>query len=422
MRRALIALTACAVLATVAAGCAGAPTTSGTSQPVATSTQPATGSATGAPTISATRPADLAHLEIRLEPRWSGFSAPVYVANAGDGSGRLFVVEQPGRIRVIRDGKVASGSFLDISRQVTYGGERGLLGLAFSPGYATNGRFYVDYVDLNGDTIIARGVAADPGSDRPKLSSFGPILRVKQPPYPNHKGGCLQFGPDGYLYIGMGDGGSAGDPGNRAQNPTLLLGKLLRIDPEHATGSAKYAIPPGQPIHDKWAPEVFSLGLRNPWRFSFDSATGDLWIGDVGQDAWEEIDFAPSGAGPQNWGWNIWEGNHPYPAGASASKSGVTFPIAEYPHPEGESVTGGYVYRGSKYPALLGTYLYADFVKGWLGALRTTAPDGLPLAGAQTRTMLTGIGQPASFGVDEAGELYLVDYRGSVFGVTAKAR
>lgn len=425
MRRAAIALTALAVLAALAAGCASAPTAPTTGQgategraPTATVSPTSTAAATLA---SATPPSDLAHLAISLEPRWTGFTAPVYVTSAHDGSGRLFVVGQPGRIRVIRGGAVVGRAYLDISRQVTYGGERGLLGLAFSPNYATNGRFYVDYVDLNGDTVIARGVAADPASNNPRLTSFGPILRIAQPPYPNHKGGCLQFGPDGYLYIGMGDGGSAGDPGNRAQNPRVLLGKLLRIDPEHATGSQQYAIPSGQPIVSWWAPEVFAIGMRNPWRFSFDATNGTLWIGDVGQDAWEEIDVAPAGVGGQNWGWNAWEGNHRY-AGSSANKSDFVFPIAEYAHPFGEAITGGYVYRGTKYPALAGTYVYADFVKGWVAALRNTSTDGRPLAKAQTRVMLTNIGQPASFGVDEANELYLVDYRGSILAVTATSK
>ncbi|MDR3687053.1 MAG: PQQ-dependent sugar dehydrogenase, partial [Coriobacteriia bacterium] len=403
-----------------------APSSPGATPPATTSAVPPTstphgGGATEA-TRPATQPADLAHLHVALVRRWTGFTAPVYITSAHDGSGRLFVVEQPGWIRVIHDGKVASGTFLDVSREVTYGGERGLLGLAFSPSYATNGTFYVDFVDLNGDTIIARCVVRDPASDRPHLNSLTPILRINQPPYPNHKGGCLQFGPDGYLYIGMGDGGSAGDPGNRAQNPNVLLGKLLRIDPEHASGSLGYAIPAGQPMHPRWAPEVFAIGLRNPWRFSFDASSGALWIGDVGQDLWEEIDVEKARVGGQNFGWHVWEGNHPYPPGSTASRSGFVFPIYDYPHPYGEAITGGYVYRGAKYPALVGTYLFADYVKGWVAALRTTAPDGSALASPQTRTLLTGVGQPSSFGVDDAGELYVVDYRGSIFAVTAQAR
>jgi glucose/arabinose dehydrogenase len=334
----------------------------------------------------------------------------------------LFVVEQAGRIRVIRGEQVLSSPYLDITQKVTYGGERGLLGLAFSPSFKTNGHFYVNYVDTSGDTVIAQGTAADPASDSPAIRPLRTILKIGQPPFPNHKGGGLQFGPDGYLYIGTGDGGSAGDPGNRAQNPRVLLGKMLRIDPEHATGQARYAIPAGQPLRPDWAPEVLAIGLRNPWRFSFDASTGALWIGDVGQDEWEEIDIAPGGVGGQNWGWNQWEGLHAYPPGSTGSRAGYAFPVYDYPHPDGESITGGYVYRGSKYPALVGTYLYADFEKGWLAGLRTTAPDGKPLPRAQSRRLLDDVGQPSSFGADESGELYMVDYRGSIYSVAATQR
>jgi glucose/arabinose dehydrogenase len=386
--------------------------------PIPTSTASITSTAS-APTSS---PSDLADLSVSLTSRWSGLEAPVYVTNAGDSSNRLFVVEQPGRIRVIRDGQLIERPYLDIGSKVTYGGERGLLGLAFSPGFASNGHFYVNYVDLSGDTIIAEGTARDPASDAPGVTALRTVMRIDQPPYPNHKGGCLQFGPDGYLYIGMGDGGGAGDPGDQAQTPRVLLGKMLRIDVEHATGSRGYAIPSEQPMRPGWAPEVFAIGLRNPWRFSFDASTGALWIGDVGQDAWEEIDVAPKGVGGQNWGWNRWEGLHPYGSKAPAQRSSYTFPIAEYPSSEGRSITGGYVYRGSKYPALAGTYLYADFVKGWLAGLRTTTPSGRPMSKPDTRTLLTGVGQPSSFGVDESGELYLVDYRGSILQISARAR
>jgi glucose/arabinose dehydrogenase len=412
-----IAFLGALVLGLSAAACT-APTGSVAPAPVPTSS-PSIGSAASAPTSS---PVALAHLSVSLTRRWSGFDAPVYVTNAGDGSNRLFVVEQPGRIRVIRDGQLVARPYLDIGPRVTYGGEQGLLGLAFSPGFASNGRFYVDYVDLSGDTIIAEGTARDPASDAPGITALRTILRVDQPPYPNHKGGCLQFGPDGYLYVGMGDGGSAGDPGDRAQNPRVLLGKLLRIDPEHATGSRGYAIPSGQPMRAGWAPEVFAIGLRNPWRFSFDASTGALWIGDVGQDAWEEIDVAPKGVGGQNWGWNRWEGLHPYGSQSPARRASYAFPVAEYPHPDGESITGGYVYRGSKYPSLAGTYLYADFENGWLSGLRATTPNGRPMAKPDTRTLLTSIGQPSSFGIDESGELYLVDYRGSILQIRARAQ
>jgi glucose/arabinose dehydrogenase len=197
---------------------------------------------------------------------------------------------------------------------------------------------------------------------------------------------------------------------------------MLRIDVEGAAAKTAYSIPRGQPVRTGWAPEVWMIGLRNPWRFSFDTSGGALWIGDVGQDAWEEIDCAAAGVGGQNWGWNLWEGNHPYPAGSSPGRAGFTFPVFDYPHPQGESVTGGYVYRGSRYPALVGTYVFADFIKGWVGAIRTTAPDGTPLRQPQEATLLTTMTRPASFGVDEGGELYLVDFGGTVYRVAASAK
>ena len=363
--------------------------------------------------------ADLAHLQLTLEARWRGFNHPVCLANAGDASGRLFVAEQGGTVRVIRNGRVVSRSYLDVSSLVSTGGERGLLGMAFAPNFAGNGRVYIDYTDVNGDTVIARYTARDPASDAPAWGAPQRLLHIRQP-YANHNGGCLQFGPGGYLWIGMGDGGSAGDPGNRAQNPGVLLGKLLRIDVEGPAAGSRYAIPAGQPVMPGWAPEVWMIGLRNPWRFSFDPASGRLWIADVGQDAWEEVDVVRPQVGGQNLGWPLWEGLHSYRP--NPRRDGFVVPILDYPHPTGESISGGYVYRGSKYPALVGTYLYGDFVKGWIGAVRTTAPDGTALAQPEARTLLTGVGQPSSFGIDESGELYVLDYGGTIYGVTAHSR
>ncbi len=250
---------------------------------------------------------------------------------------------------------------------------------------------------------------------------------MKQP-YANHNGGGLQFGPDRMLYVGMGDGGSGGDPQGRAQDRRELLGKMLRLDVGEA-GSAppdgRYAVPADNPFvgDASTRPEIWSLGLRNPWRYSFDASGGALWIGDVGQNEWEEIDYAPAATGGQNWGWNLWEGDHRYPAGApDISRNGFTFPVLEYPHPTGESVTGGYVYRGSRYPALVGTYLYADFTKGWIGGIRLDSADGRPLEKPEERVLAQTRTQPSSFGVDEDGELYLVDYNGVVWSVTAAAK
>jgi len=296
--------------------------------------------------------------------------------------------------------------FLDVGDLITSGGERGLLGLAFAPDYERSGRVYVNYTDRRGDTMVARYTADDPASDSPKWSAPLTVLMVKQP-FANHNGGCLQFGPDGLLYIGMGDGGSGGDPDNRAQNDASLLGKMLRMDVSGTT----------------FEPQIWAKGLRNPWRFSFDTSSGALWIGDVGQGSWEEIDYAPGDAEGINYGWNRWEGNHPYPDGSSAgSKGGLTFPVHEYPQPQGQSVSGGYVYRGQDYPALEGTYLYADFVKGWIGGIRLTAPDGTALAKPETAVLLQTDASPASFGQDESGELFMVDYRGTIYAVLGYAK
>ena len=351
-------------------------------------------------------PVPLAQLKLSIEPLWRDFTAPLYLTNAGDGSGRMFVVEQGGRIRVIHYGSVRVIPYLDVSGIISTGGERGLLGLAFSPDFAQSGRIYVDYTDAQGNTVVARYTADDPTSDEPRWSAPETVLRVKQP-FANHNGGCLQFGPDGMFYVGMGDGGSGGDPNGNAQNSASFLGKLVRID---ASGTT-------------FKPQVYAKGLRNPWRFSFDTSSGALWIGDVGQDAWEEIDYVATPTAGLNFGWNRWEGTHPYPEKSKAgSKGGFTFPIHEYPHPEGESVIGGYVYRGQNYPALVGTYVYGDFVKGWIAAIRLTAPDGSTLAKPETATLLQSATRPASFGVDERGELYLVDYRGTIYAVTGAVR
>jgi glucose/arabinose dehydrogenase len=394
--------------------------TTSTAGPGATTSAPATSApATSAPTTGA--PVSLSGLKISLTRVAEGFSSPLYVTNAGDDSGRLFVVEQTGKVRVVRDGKIVSGAFLDVSSLISTGGERGLLGLAFAPDYKTSGRFYVDYTDANGNTVVARYVATSPSTDKPKLSRPTRLLYIQQP-YSNHNGGCLQFGPDGMLYIGMGDGGSGGDPENRAQNLSSPLGKLLRVDVSGAT----YSVPKDNPYAKSSYPKniVWARGLRNPWRFSFDATRAPrLWIGDVGQNAWEEIDVVPASAKPLNYGWRKWEANHPYPPNSAApSRTGFTFPIVEYPHPTGESVTGGYVYRGSRYPAMVGTYFYADYVKGWIAGIRTTDPADKPLAKAETDRLLDTDLSVSSFGVDQDGELYLTDLRGGLYRVEGRAK
>jgi glucose/arabinose dehydrogenase len=367
-------------------------------------------------------PVGLVDLSLAIEPLWRGFEKPVYLTHAGDGSGRLFVAEQGGAIWEIVDGTVQPVPYLDLRQLTVARGEQGLLGIAFSPGFKGDGRLYVNYTDSRGDTVIARYTADDPSSLAPKWDGPELILVVEQP-YSNHNGGCLQFGPDGMLYIGMGDGGGAGDPEGNAQNLDSLLGKLLRIDVASPTGSEKYSIPADNPFVDVDGarPEVWALGLRNPWRFSFDAASGDLWIGDVGQGAWEEINHAPAQAGGLNWGWNLWEGDHDFGSREGVPRADFEFPVAEYGHDAGQSVTGGYVYRGVDYPALYGTYLYADYVSGLIGGVRLAAVDGADLSSPDALKLLDTDTRPSSFGVDEQGELYLVDHNGTIWAVNGYA-
>lgn len=362
----------------------------------------------------------LSSIKLSLSKRWGGFSQPLYLTAARGDSGRLFVVEQGGRIKVIRNGLVRQRPYLDIRNKVTSGGEQGLLGLALAPNFRQNGRFYVNYTDLNGDTLIVRYRANRPLADAPDFTSQV-VIKIKQP-YANHNGGCLQFGPDGYLYIGMGDGGSGGDPQNLAQNPSNRLGKMLRIDVGEAPGSVSvprtYRIPPDNPFLGRpgYLKEIAALGLRNPWRFSFDRSNGQLWIGDVGQGAREEIDFLPKGQAGANFGWNRFEGFATYPPGSPAPPNAAAFrrPVIDLKHPVAESITGGYVYRGKAYPALKGTYVYGDFVTGKIWGMHRGTP-------VQNRLLLDTQLGIASFGEDSAGELYLCDlYGGAIYRITAR--
>lgn len=344
---------------------------------------------------------------IALEPIVSdGLRNPLYVTHAGDGSGRLFVVEQPGRIRIVQQGRMREQPFLDMTDRVRYGGEQGLLGLAFHPAYKQNGRFVVNYVRRSdGSTVIAElQVSSDP--DRSQTTEKQ-LLVVAQP-YPNHKGGMVEFGPDGFLYIALGDGGSGGDPGNRGQNRNELLGKLLRIDVDHGT---PYAVPKDNPfVSGGGRLEIFAYGLRNPWRFSFDRQTGELWAADVGQNAWEEIDIVQRGG---NYGWRILEGSHCFLPRDGCVRDGLIPPVAEYGHDKGRcSITGGYVYRGSRLPALRGAYLYGDFCSGELFALAE---------GSQKILLTTGL-RIASFGQDQEGELYVVGHGGTIHRIVETSR
>ena len=317
-----------------------------------------------------------------VQPYASGFDQPTALASNPVEPRRLYVVEQAGRIRYLVGRRVA-GTFLDIRSRVGSGGERGLLSVAFSPRYGRDHRFYVDYTDRNGDTHVVEFRSRN-GKAIP--SSFRQLLFVRQP-YPNHNGGQLQFGPDGLLYVGMGDGGSAGDPGNRAQTLSIPLGKLMRIDP-FKRGA-------------RW--QMIGYGLRNPWRFSFDRATGDLYIADVGQSAWEEIDFRPRAqiGSLANYGWRVYEGRARYARGTPNARGQLVFPVAAYSHDEGCSVTGGYVYRGRAAPSAAGRYYYGDWCSGTIWSLRIEN-------GSATEVRKEGvrIGQLTSFGEDAAGELF----------------
>ncbi len=329
----------------------------------------------------------------------SGLERPVDIQNAGDGSGRLFVIEKVGRIRILQEGQTLVQPFLDIRDRVgSQGNEQGLLGLAFHPRYRQNGFFYVNYTDTDGNTVIARyRVTGDPNLADP--ASEHVMLRLEQP-FRNHNGGALVFGLDGYLYAGLGDGGSSGDPFGNAQNLNSLLGKILRLDVDSAE---PYAIPP----ENGSGSEVWAYGLRNPWRVAIDRANGDVYIADVGQDKWEEINFVPAGAsGPLNFGWDYYEGTH-YFRGFPPLGVELIPPVAEYGHDRGCSVTGGVVYRGSM-PAWQGIYLYADYCRGTLWGLLNADGQWQAQALFETGSNIT------TFGQDEMGEVYFASDGGQV--------
>ncbi len=353
--------------------------------------------------------------DYQLELIVSGLDNPLFVTHAGDGSGRLFALEQTGYILVIEDGDYLFDPFLDVSgllsNDVFQGGytERGLLGLAFHPDYVNNGVMFVQHTDVNGDSVIARYTVDPANPNRVDDASRVEILTIPQLFY-DHNGGHLDFGPDGYLYIAVGDGGSFGDnPGVTAQDLALLLGKILRIDVNHDT----YALPADNPFVDDpdARPEIWAYGLRNPWRFSFDALTGDLYIGDVGQMDYEEINFQPAASlGGANYGWFFTEGLHPYQRDAIPDDIDITMPVAEYPHMIGCSVTGGYVYRGAALPELNGVYLFGDYCNGRTWSLFRDADQRWRVQ----PFMETGL-VISSFGEDENGELLLVDYKGDIY-------
>jgi glucose/arabinose dehydrogenase len=339
----------------------------------------------------------------------SGLSSPLYLTSPANDS-RLFVVEQAGRIRIIKNGQVLAQPFLDIVSRVSSGGERGLLSVAFHPSYAANGFFYVNFTDLAGDTRVERfNVSSNP--DVGDASSSKLILGVTQP-FANHNGGLNLFGPDGMLYIGLGDGGSGGDPQGNGQRTNTLLGKILRIDVDNGD---PYSIPSGNPFANQSGarPEIWAFGLRNPWRFSFDRTAGLLFVADVGQGSLEEIDVVPTTRAGVNYGWNIMEGSSCFGSG-SCSTAGLEPPVIEYNHSGGAcSVTGGYAYRGSAIPELAGHYFYSDYCAGFLRSFLYS--NG---AATDQRTWDVGtIGSVTSFGEDAAGEMYIVVQQGRVYRI-----
>jgi len=389
----------------------------------------------GVPVMSAAPP-------LKLVPYATGFTAPLGFVQDPTDPQVQFVLEKNGLIRTIVAGVVQPTPFLDLTAQVTTDSERGLLGLAFPPDAATSGRFYVNYTDRPlGNTVVARYTRSaprigNPASRFPMVWSTGEAF-IRQD-FANHNGGCLAFGSDGFLYIGMGDGGSGNDPNRRAQNPSSLLGKMLRIDVNvPATHPTGFVVPATNPFvaDGRYRPEIWDIGLRNPWRFSFDSfgsgATNALIVGDVGQNNWEEVDYEPAATGGRNYGWVVREGANPTPgiAGETPFFTPMTDPVYQYDHGVGQSITGGYMYRGASMAALRGRYFFADFVSGRVYSAGVTVNpstreavisdviDHTPSFDTATRPL-----NVSSFGIDAAGEIYVVDYsRGAVLRL-AQAR
>jgi glucose/arabinose dehydrogenase len=367
---------------------------SGDTATTASATAASTATTTAATTAATRRARPPA---VRLHRIPGAYDYPVYVATPPGDTSRLFIVEKTGRIRILKGGSVLAKPFLDLSGQVSGQNEQGLLSMAFDPNYKANGRFYVDYTNLAGDTRVVRYTVSASDPNIADAASAKVLLAIAQP-YPNHNGGQLQFGPDGRLYVGMGDGGSGGDPQNRAQNNHSRLGKLLRI-----------TLGPTPKV------AIYAKGLRNPWRFSFDRATGALWIGDVGQDKWEEVDYLkpgrPAGA---NLGWSAFEGSHVFKPAVAArlNRSKLVWPVAQYSHAVGDAIVGGYVYRGAAIPALRGWYIFGDYGTGHIWAFKRGAGGPKALSGANK--VLSSI---TSFGQDVAGELYVASPAGGVYKI-----
>lgn len=394
-----------------------------TSAPTSASTAVATSGPTTQPNPSTTVPTTTpaGPPVIALTPAVSGLEKPVFITNAGDGSGRVFVVEQPGRIRIVKNGELVATPFLDIASRVSLSSERGLLSVAFPPDYTTKAHFYVYYTNKDGNIVVARyrlGASADVADS----ASEQIVITIAHPVNANHNGGQLAFGADGYLYFGTGDGGGAGDQNNNAQNQGRLLGKLLRIDVE-TNNPATYTIPASNPFASAsgaqrcdplptsgnvTCQEIWAIGMRNPWRFAFDRQTHDLYIADVGQGEYEEIDFQPaSSAGGENYGWRCKEGLHDYNLSAGCDGKNFVPPVTEYDHTQGNcSVTGGTVYRGTQFARMQGMYFYGDYCSGRIWGLRRNGNEW------QSTPLLDTDFQVTTFGEDEAGNLYVSNYGG----------
>jgi glucose/arabinose dehydrogenase len=352
----------------------------------------------------------------KLDKIASGLDAPTFLTSP-PGDSRLFVVQQTGLIRIIKDGQLQQTPFADLTKLVTAGGEQGLLGLAFHPDFASNGRLFVYYTARSQHQQVWELHAA-PGANT--VSGARRLLIDMADPFPNHNGGDLQFGPDGDLYIGTGDGGSAGDPGARSQNIKVPLGKLLRIDVDRRPSGRPYGNPADNPFatNGKGLAFVYAWGLRNPWRYSFDRKTGDLWIGDVGQDTWEEVDHVAKGKGlAANFGWSRYEGTHSFnPAHALTSGGHLVWPVAQYKHTLGCSITGGYVYRGPSIPSLDGRYVYADYCSA---RMWTIAPGSKTPSDVTSFANAGGLKTPVSFGEGSDGTLYVLSGQGELYRFAA---
>jgi glucose/arabinose dehydrogenase len=369
--------------------------------------------AAGGMTAATVNYANAGTLLLAVEGVVNGLSSPLHLtAPAGDA--RLFIVERPGRIRIVRNGFLLATPFLDISSRVSTAGEGGLLSMAFDPQYASNGFFFIYFTDPSGDVAVERFQVSSGNADVANPEALR-IITIAHRTFTNHKGGLVAFGPDGYLYLAPGDGGGGGDSLGNGQNLGALLGKLLRIDVGNASASAPYAIPPQNPFvgQANRRPEIWAYGLRNPWRYAFDAPTGLLYIADVGQSLIEEVDVVAASAAGLNYGWNITEGSQCY-ASNLCDKQGITMPVLEYFHDANScSISGGRVYRGSAIPELRGRYFYSDYCGGWVRSF-------LFAGGAATQMVdwgIAGIGPVLSFGEDAQGELYLLAASGQVFRI-----